>query len=101
MPSRYTEGTVFVTLRGREDDDFAPYVYKSTDQGKTFTSIAANVPAGPVNVIREDPAEANALYLGTDFGAFISTTGGASGTCSAAIFPRRKCRTCRCIRAIT
>ncbi len=76
VPSRYTEGTVFVTLRGREDDDFAPYVYKSTDQGKTFTSIAANVPAGPVNVIREDPAEANVLYLGTDFGAFISTTGG-------------------------
>ena len=76
VPSRYTEGTVFVTLRGREDDDFAPYVYKSTDQGKTFTSIAANVPAGPVNVIREDPAEANVLYLGTDFGAFVSTTGG-------------------------
>ena len=76
VPSRYTEGTVFVTLRGREDDDFAPYVYKSTDQGKTFTSIAANVPAGPVNVIREDPADANVLYLGNDFGAFISTTGG-------------------------
>ena len=76
VPSRSTEGTVFVTLRGREDDDFAPYVYKSTDQGKTFTTIAANVPAGPVNVIREDPAEANVLYLGTDFGAFVSTTGG-------------------------
>ena len=76
VPSRYAEGTVFVTLRGREDDDFAPYVYKSTDQGKTFTSIAANVPAGPVNVIREGPADASVLYLGTDFGAFISTTGG-------------------------
>ena len=76
VPSRYAEGTVFVTLRGREDDDFAPYVYKSADQGKTFTSITSNVPAGPVNVIREDPAEANVLYLGTDFGAFISTTGG-------------------------
>ena len=76
VPSRFAEGTVFVTLRGREDDDFAPYVYKSTDQGKTFTSITSNVPAGPVNVIREDPAEANVLYLGTDFGAFISTTGG-------------------------
>ena len=76
VPSRYAEGTVFVTLRGREDDDFAPYVYKSTDQGKTFTSLTANVPAGPVNVIREDPTEANILYVGTDFGAFISTTGG-------------------------
>ena len=53
VPSSHDEATVFVTLRGREDDDFAPYVYKSTDNGKTFTSIAANVPAGPVNVIRE------------------------------------------------
>jgi photosystem II stability/assembly factor-like uncharacterized protein len=76
VPSSHDEGTVFVTLRGREDDDFAPYVYKSTDNGKTFTSIAANVPAGPVNVIREDPTDANVLYLGTDFGAFVTTNGG-------------------------
>jgi photosystem II stability/assembly factor-like uncharacterized protein len=76
VPSSHEEGTIFVTLRGREDDDFAPYVYKSTDNGKTFTSIAANVPAGPVNVIREDPTDPNVLYLGTDFGAFVTTTGG-------------------------
>ena len=36
------------------------------------------MPAGPVNVIREAPASANTLYLGTDFGAFISTDGGKS-----------------------
>jgi photosystem II stability/assembly factor-like uncharacterized protein len=76
VPSRHAAGTVFVTLRGREDDDFAPYVYKSTDNGRTFTSIAANIPAGPVNVIREDPANPDTLYLGTDFGAFVTTTGG-------------------------
>jgi photosystem II stability/assembly factor-like uncharacterized protein len=76
VPSRHAEGTVFVTLRGREDDDFAPYVYKSTDNGRTFTSIVANVPAGPVNVIREDPTAANVLYLGTDFGAYVTTDGG-------------------------
>ena len=76
VPSRHTEGALFVTLRGREDDDFAPYVYKSTDNGRTFTSIVANVPAGPVNVIREDPTNANVLYLGTDFGAYITTNGG-------------------------
>jgi photosystem II stability/assembly factor-like uncharacterized protein len=77
VPSGHEEATVYVTQRGREDDDFAAYVYKSTDFGKTFTSIAANVPAGPVNVIREDPANLNVLYLGTDFGAFISIDGGA------------------------
>jgi photosystem II stability/assembly factor-like uncharacterized protein len=76
VPSKHTDGTVYVTQRGREDDDFAPYVYKSTNGGKMFTSIAANIPAGPVNVIREDPIEPNTLYLGTDFGAFVSRDGG-------------------------
>jgi len=75
-PSRHTEGMLYLTQRGREDDDFAPYIYKSTDNGKTFTSIAANVPAGPVNVIREDPIDPNRLYVGTDFGAFVSADGG-------------------------
>jgi photosystem II stability/assembly factor-like uncharacterized protein len=76
VPSRHAEDTIFVALRGREDDDFAPYMYKSIDGGKTFTSIVANVPAGPVNVIREDPTAADTLYAGTDFGAFVTTTGG-------------------------
>jgi photosystem II stability/assembly factor-like uncharacterized protein len=76
VPSKYAEGTVYVTQRGREDDDFAAYVYKSTDFGKTFRSIAANLPAGPINVIREHPRDANTLYVGTDFGVFVSTNGG-------------------------
>ncbi len=76
VPSQHADQTVYITQRGREDDDFAPYVYKSTDGGKTFTSIGANLPAGPVNVIREDPTSPNVLYLGTDFGAFVSTDGG-------------------------
>ena len=53
VPSQHADQTVYLTQRGREDDDFAAYVYKSTDGGKTFTNIAANLPAGPVNVIRE------------------------------------------------
>jgi photosystem II stability/assembly factor-like uncharacterized protein len=76
VPSAHAEGTVYVTQRGREDDDFAAYVYKSTDHGRTFRSIASNLPAGPVNAIREDPRAPNVLYLATDFGAFISTNGG-------------------------
>jgi photosystem II stability/assembly factor-like uncharacterized protein len=76
VPSEHADGTLYVTQRGREDDDFGIYVYRSTDFGKTFTSLASNLPAGPVNVIREDPADPNTLYLGTDFGAFISTDAG-------------------------
>jgi photosystem II stability/assembly factor-like uncharacterized protein len=76
VPSMHADNTVYITQRGREDDDFAAYIYKSTDGGKTFTSITANIPAGPVNVIREDPTNPNVLYVGTDFGAFVSTDGG-------------------------
>jgi len=76
VPSQHDDNTVYITQRGREDDDFAAYIYKSTDRGKTFTAIAGNIPAGPVNVIREDPTNANILYAGTDFGAFVTTDGG-------------------------
>jgi photosystem II stability/assembly factor-like uncharacterized protein len=76
VPSRHADGTLYVTQRGREDDDFGAYVYKSVDYGKTFTSLAANIPAGSVNVIAEDPRNPNTLYLGTDFGTFVSTDGG-------------------------
>jgi photosystem II stability/assembly factor-like uncharacterized protein len=76
VPSQHDEGTVYVTQRGREDDDFGVYVYRSTDFGKTFTSIAGNIPAGSVNVIREDPTTPARLLVGTDFGAFVSIDGG-------------------------
>jgi photosystem II stability/assembly factor-like uncharacterized protein len=76
VPSQFADGTVYVTQRGREDDDFGVYLYKSTDFGRSFTSLASNLPAGPVNVIREDPRNANTLYVGTDFGVFVSTNGG-------------------------
>ena len=74
--SRHNPETVYVTQQGRSDDDFAAYVWKSTDGGKTFASIANNLPAGAVNVIREDPKAAGTLYLGTDIGTYISRDGG-------------------------
>jgi photosystem II stability/assembly factor-like uncharacterized protein len=78
VPSLHDGATVFVTARGREDDDFGVYVWKSTDYGRTFKSIASNVPSGSVNVIREDPraASASRLYIGTDSGVLVSNDGG-------------------------
>ena len=76
VASQHAEGTVYVAQRGREDDDFAPYLYKSSDFGKTFTSIVNNIPAGSVNVVREDPTDPDILYVGTDFGPFVSVDGG-------------------------
>ena len=77
VASRNDEATVYVAQRGREEDDFAPYLWKSTDYGKTWKSIVGNIPAGSINVIREDPTMANLLYVGNDFGVYVSTDGGA------------------------
>ncbi len=78
VPSAFAEGTVYVTQNGKRDDDFAAYIYKSTDFGKTFTSIVGNIPGGPVNVIREDPSNPKILYVGTDMGPYVSIDGGAT-----------------------
>jgi len=78
VPSEHAAGTVYITQRGREDDDFGVYMWKSTDFGQTFTSIAGNIPAGPVNVVREDPRHPDVLYVGTDHGVFVTTDGGGT-----------------------
>jgi len=78
VASRHDFGTVYVTQTGRRDDDAAVYVWRSTDFGDTWEDISANIPAGPVNVIREDPKEKNILYLGTDVGVYVSKNGGES-----------------------
>ena len=76
VASAYTLGTVYVTQNGKRDDDFTPYVWKSTDFGKTWVSIAKGIPVGPVNVIREDPVNGKILYVGTDMGVYVTTDGG-------------------------
>ena len=78
VASRHDFGTVYVTQTGRRDDDAAVYVWRSTDFGSTWEDISANIPAGPVNVIREDPEEEDILYLGTDVGVYVSKDAGES-----------------------
>ncbi|OGD11835.1 MAG: hypothetical protein A2W20_04525, partial [Candidatus Aminicenantes bacterium RBG_16_66_30] len=76
VASKYDAATVYVTLVGRHDDDFNAYIFKSSDAGKTWVSIAGNIPGGPVNVIREDPKFKDMLYAGTDTGVYVSRDGG-------------------------
>jgi len=76
VASQHDEGTVYVAQQGRYDEDFAARMYKSTDFGKTFRSIAGNIPGGPINMIREDPVSPNVLYAANDFGVYVTTNGG-------------------------
>jgi photosystem II stability/assembly factor-like uncharacterized protein len=72
VASQYDESIVFVSMTGYREDDFNKYLYMSTDFGETWESIAGNLPAEPINVIREDPNNKNILFVGTDLGAYVS-----------------------------
>ena len=76
LASQYDEATVYLAQQGRYTDDFSVHLYKSTDYGKTWKSIAGNLPGGPINMIHEDPVKANVLYAANDFGVYVSTNGG-------------------------
>ncbi|MDX9847186.1 MAG: hypothetical protein RBT74_09410 [Tenuifilaceae bacterium] len=77
--SRFNENVVFATIRNYKRDDLKPYVLKSTDKGKTWKSISANLPEnGPVHTIEQDFVKEDLLFVGTEFGAFFSINGGES-----------------------
>jgi photosystem II stability/assembly factor-like uncharacterized protein len=75
VASKYDVASVYMTQTGKQDDDFTPYVWKSTDFGKTWVDITQGIPVGGVNVIREDPKNKNILYAGTDCGVYATTDG--------------------------
>jgi hypothetical protein len=80
-PSPHDSMTFFVTFDNHRNGDYAPYVFMTTDFGRTFKSIVSNLPTGGVNyvhVIRQDPFNRNLLFLGMDIGAFVSTNMGQS-----------------------
>jgi photosystem II stability/assembly factor-like uncharacterized protein len=75
--SRHTDGTVYVVFDNHRSNDFKNYIYKSGDFGKSWTAIVGDLPADRVvRTIREDPRNANLLYVGTEFGLWISPNGG-------------------------
>jgi hypothetical protein len=78
VASKWAENVVYAALSDRREDSIAPYVYRSDDYGKTWRSLAANLPPHPVNVVREDPKAAQILYVGTDMGLYQSLDSGKS-----------------------
>jgi photosystem II stability/assembly factor-like uncharacterized protein len=77
LPSQHEENTVYACFDGRKNSsDFTPYLIKSTDKGKTWTSIASNLPKGTVYVIQEDFKNPNILFIGTEWGVWTTIDGG-------------------------
>jgi photosystem II stability/assembly factor-like uncharacterized protein len=80
-PSRTAAGTAYVAFEHHWFDDFHPYVFKTTDFGKTFTNITGNLPKDDyLWVVKEDPKNPQLLYVGGELGLHVSFTGGNQWT---------------------
>jgi hypothetical protein len=80
--SRFNQGRVYVTFDGHRSDDDEPYLFVSENHGETWRPIRGNLPttAGSTRVIREDIANPDVLYLGTEFGAWVTIDRGRTWT---------------------
>ena len=80
-PSKFDENIVYASFDNLKRDDFNPYVLKSVDKGKSWTSISSNLPKnGTVHSIEQDFVNPDLLFVGTEFGIFFSMNDGESWT---------------------
>ena len=81
LADKFNADVVYATFNNHQRDDFKPYVLRSTDKGKSWVSISANLPAvGPVHTIEQDHVNRDLLFLGTEFSFFVSFDAGATWT---------------------
>jgi photosystem II stability/assembly factor-like uncharacterized protein len=81
LADKFNADIVYATFNNHQRDDFKPYVLKSTNKGKSWTSISANLPANsPAHTIEQDHLNPNLLFLGTEFSFFVSFDAGATWT---------------------
>ena len=77
ITSNHDANTAYVAFNNHQNNDFKPYLLKTTDAGRTWTSLSSNLPKnGPVWSIAEDHVNSNLLFAGTEFGLFFSIDGG-------------------------
>jgi photosystem II stability/assembly factor-like uncharacterized protein len=77
--SAYNAGTAYVSVQRHKMDDFAPYIFKTTDFGKTWSSLTSGIPADAfVHAVREDKKRKGLLYAGTERGVFFSWDDGGT-----------------------
>ena len=88
VASRHDARVAYVTFDGHWDDDMKPYLFRTSDGGATWTSIAGDIPAWkPIKTLEEDPRNPNVLFAGTEFGLYYTTDGGAHWTMPAGNVP--------------
>lgn len=75
--SQHDANVIYASFHNFQYGDFTPYLLKSTDLGRTWTPLVANLPGnGPVWSIAEDHVDPGLLFLGTEFALFVTVDGG-------------------------
>ncbi|MBN8681721.1 MAG: hypothetical protein J0L99_03690 [Chitinophagales bacterium] len=85
--SAHERGRVYASLNGYRNDDFTSYVFVSENYGATWTRIGSDLPAEPVNVLKEDPKNPDLLFVGTDHNVYFSLDRGKSFQTFSTDFP--------------
>ncbi len=80
IASKHDKNVLWLTLNNYRNDDIQSYVYHSKDFGKSWKSISKNLPSEAVNVIKEDPKNAEIIYVGADKGLYVSLNSGNTWT---------------------
>ncbi len=79
VASRHVADRVYAVFNNHKEGDFAPYVVRSDDRGATWTNITGDVPDGQSTwTLMEDHVDPDLLFLGTEFGLFVTRDGGTS-----------------------
>jgi hypothetical protein len=88
LASRHDARTAYAALDGHWDDDMAPHLFRTTDGGATWTSIAGDLPNGlVVRTIEEHPRNPKLLFVGTEFGLYWTFDGGRHWTRASGNMP--------------
>ncbi len=87
VASAHEKSRVYASLNGYRWDDFTAYLFVSEDYGQHWTQLGLDLPAEPVNVVREDPVNPDLLYVGTDHGLYVSFDRGRSFQALGKDFP--------------
>ncbi len=85
--SAHERGRVYASLNGYRWDDFSSYLYSSNDYGQHWQRIGLDLPAEPVNVVKEDPVNPDLLFVGTDHNIYVSLDRGATFQALSDSFP--------------
>ena len=77
-PSKFDGATAFVVFDDHRRSNQTPYIFRTTDYGQSWRSLVTDEIEGFIHVVEQDPVNADLLYLGTEFGMYVSFNGGES-----------------------